>query len=117
MSNYVRAYVRAANFKATEFMQYLFPPGGGPSSNTCPRCPPHRLQLTSVRPIPKLLSAASRTFSFASGSVKLGHPVPELNFVRESKSAVPQQTHRYNPSPWKFQYSPAYASSVSPRRV
>ncbi len=30
-------------------MQKRLPVGGGPSSNTWPRCEPHRLQVTSVR--------------------------------------------------------------------
>src|SRR5919107_6178985 len=32
-----------------ELMQYLRPVGFGPSSNTCPRCAPHLLQLASMR--------------------------------------------------------------------
>ena len=91
---YVKFYSgRHTNRNATEFMQYLNPPGGGPSSNTCPKCAPHLRQLTSVRPIPKLVSACSATFSFAIGAVKLGHPVPDENFALESNSAVPQPTH------------------------
>jgi hypothetical protein len=37
------------NASATPFMQYRSPVGFGPSSNTWPKWPPHRLQCTSVR--------------------------------------------------------------------
>ena len=71
--------------------------GLGPSSNTCPRCQPQFLQLTSIRFIPKLLSSRYSILSSLIGSKKLGHPVPESNFVSEEKSSVPQHEHLYNP--------------------
>ena len=36
----------------------------------------------------------SVTFSFAIGCQKLGHPVPDSNFVAESNSALSQQMQR-----------------------
>ena len=45
------------------------------------------------------VSTASATF----GSVKLGQPVPESNFVSEEKSSAPQPAQRYMPSSWAFQ--------------
>mmetsp|Transcript_6306 Transcript_6306/g.25207 ORF Transcript_6306/g.25207 Transcript_6306/m.25207 type:complete len:81 (+) Transcript_6306:2124-2366(+) len=38
-----------SNFIAAPFMQYRKPVGGGPSSNTCPRCPWHAVHRTSER--------------------------------------------------------------------
>ena len=63
-------------------MQYRWPVGGGPSAKTCPRCPPQRLQCTSVRSIPKLLSSEVTTAPF-NGAQKLGQPVPLSYFVVE----------------------------------
>ena len=40
----------AATFAAVATLAAV---GGGPSSNTCPRCPPQRRQCTSVRGIRK----------------------------------------------------------------
>jgi len=34
-----------------------------------------------------------------AGSLKLGQPVPDSNFVSDENSAVPQAAHRYVPSP------------------
>ena len=45
----------------------------------------------------RLLSGRSSTCSRLAGSVKLGQPVPESNFVSEEKSSVPQQTQVYMP--------------------
>ena len=50
-----------------------------------------------MRSIPKLESRISVTFSAAMGCQKLGHPVPDSNFVAESKSALSQQMQRYSP--------------------
>ena len=82
------------NFSAAELMQYRKPDGFGPSSNTCPKCAPQRAQRTSVRSIPKELSDLETIFSAATGSQKLGQPVPDSNFVSDLKSAVPQLTQR-----------------------
>ncbi len=93
--NLRRTYsARPTNFSATEFAQYRLPAGGGPSSNTCPRCASQSLQAIAVRLIPNVASGASVTFSRAIGSEKLGQPVPESNFTRESNSAVTQHTQR-----------------------
>lgn len=64
--------------------------------------------------MPKLWSSLFSTFSGAMGAQKLGHPVPELNFVSELNSAVAQHTQRNNPFSSKFQYCPLNANSVSP---
>src|SRR4051812_4691578 len=57
------------------------------------------------------------TFSFATGAQKLGHPVPDSNFVSELKSALSQHMQRYSPLSCKFQYCPEKANSVSACRV
>jgi hypothetical protein len=51
------------------------------------------------------------------GCQKLGHPVPDSNFVCESNRAVSQQMHRYNPSAWFSRSEPLYGASVPSRRV
>ncbi len=91
------------NVKATPFMQYRNPVGLGPSSNTCLRCASHCRQDTSV---------LSTTLSFALGAQKLGHPVPESNFVSERNSAASQQTHRNNPFWCSLRLSAVYGRSV-----
>ena len=40
-----------------------------------------------------LWSVSVSTFSLAMGFQKLGQPVPDSNFVSESKRSFPQQTH------------------------
>ena len=75
-------------------MQYRFPVGPGPSSNTWPRWPPQAAQMTSVRIIPWLVSVSVTTLSSAAGSTKLGQPVPESNFASERKSSAPQPAQR-----------------------
>ena len=52
------------------------------------------MQETSSRVIPRLESVEVRIFSLAIGAQKLGHPVPESNFVSELKSALSQQMQR-----------------------
>jgi hypothetical protein len=52
------------------------------------------VQETSSRVIPKLVSVEVRTFSFAIGAQKLGHPVPDSNFVSELNNALSQQMQR-----------------------
>src|SRR5919198_5843461 len=56
----VRVFIRSSSpyclslsrLSAIEFIQYLFPVGAGPSSNTCPKCAPHLVHLTSFLIIP-----------------------------------------------------------------
>jgi len=48
--------------------------------------------MTSVLVIPCDVSLAAATLSSEIGDQKLGHPVPESNFVSELKSLLPQQT-------------------------
>jgi hypothetical protein len=42
----------------------------------------------------KLESVFVRTLFCDMGAVKLGHPVPDSNLVRELNKSLPQQTHR-----------------------
>ncbi len=93
-------------------MQYLIPVGCGPSGKTCPRCASHFEHTTSVLIIPWERSSFSETFSGATGSRKLGHPVPESNFAEKRKSSCPQQTHTYIPFSWWAWYFPVKALSV-----
>ena len=72
----------------------------GPSSNTWPRWPPQRLQTTSVRIIPCEMSRLISTASATAGSVKLGQPDPDSNFVSSRNSSAPQPAQRYMPSSW-----------------
>ena len=44
--------------------------------------------------MPKLVSIAFPTFSFAIGAQKLGQPVPDSNFVSELNKALSQQMQR-----------------------
>jgi hypothetical protein len=44
-------------------------------------------------------------FSLAMGAQKLGQPVPDSNFVLESKRAVSQQIQRNMPFAWLFGFS------------
>ena len=62
--------------------------------------------------MPWLVSALIAIFSSSTGLKKLGQPDPESNFAADSNSAMPQQTQRYTPSSWQFQYSPVKAGSV-----
>ena len=70
-----------------ELIQYRSLVGFGPSSNTCPKCEPHLLQLTSTLTIPKLLSSMYSIRSSSSGLKKLGQPVPESNFVSDENNS------------------------------
>src|SRR3954452_696393 len=98
-------------------MQYRRPPASrGPSSKTCPRCPPQLRHTTSVRRMPHDLSSRISTASATLGSVKLGQPVPESNLVLESNSSAPQPAQRYTPSSCLSQYLPVNARSVPPLR-
>jgi hypothetical protein len=85
-----------SKLSTTPLMQYLSPVGGGPSSKTWPRCPPHWLQWTSVRTIPKLRSVVV-SIAPSSGEKKLGQPVPLSNLRSALKSGWPQPTHRNVP--------------------
>lgn len=104
-------------FNAAELMQNRSPVGAGPSSNTCPRCAPQRLHITSVRRIPWLVSVSNFTLFAASGAQKLGHPVPDSNFSLEVKSGCPQQTHTKVPGSCESQYLPVKGGSVPFSRV
>src|ERR1700726_4898630 len=64
----------------------------------------------------KLLSERSSTFSVLAGSQKLGHPVPDSNFVFELNSSAPQAAHVYVPSALVWTYFPVNGRSVPFRR-
>jgi alkylation response protein AidB-like acyl-CoA dehydrogenase len=72
---------------------------------------------TSMRTIPWLRSSTSFTFVRSTAAQKDGQPVPESNFVSDGKSAVPQQTHLYMPTPLWAQYLPVKGGSVALQRV
>src|SRR5580658_2852421 len=91
---YLAAPVSVFKSNTAEFMQYRLPVGRGPSSNTWPRCDPHREQVTSVLRIPCEPSTRSLTAFSAIGLKKLGQPVPESNFVPASNSSCPQTAQR-----------------------
>src|SRR5579872_4967516 len=57
------------------------------------------------------------TFCFAIGCQKLGHPVPESNFVSELNNALPQQIQRYIPLSCDSAYFPVNGGSVPASRV
>src|SRR5512143_1647795 len=93
-------------------MQYLSPVGGGPSVNTWPRCASQRAQSTSVRRVNMLQSSLVVMFSFATGLVKLGQPVPDSNLSSELKRSRSQHTHLYVPFWWLSQYALSNGRSV-----
>ena len=74
------------------------PVGRGPSSNTCPRCPLHREQCTSVRYHSVRSRSVVVSTALSSGAQKLGQPVPLSNFVYESNRSWPHPAHRKTPS-------------------
>src|SRR5712672_1710085 len=71
VSTGIRGYL-SSRFNDAELMQYRWPVGPGPSSNTCPRCASHLAQRTSVRRMNSVRSDSVRTFSSVTGSAKLG---------------------------------------------
>src|SRR5580693_4942680 len=64
----------------------------------------------------RLLSGRSSTVSATAGSVKLGQPVPDSNFVSELNRSLPQPAQRYIPEPLLYTYSPVNGASVPARR-
>ena len=95
-------------------MQYRFPVSVGPSSKTWPKWAWQFLQRTSVRAMPREWSSMNSNRSCATGSSKLGQPVPESNFAPEENNGSPQTAQRYEPSSWWFQYLPVNGASVPP---
>src|SRR3954469_11224452 len=51
------------------------------------------------------------------GSVKLGQPVPESNFVFALNSSFPHAAQRYMPSSFECTYLPVKGGSVPCRRI
>ena len=62
-SSRARCSTSASKSSEQELMQYRWPVGFGPSSKTCPRWPPQRVQTTSVRLMNRLLSGRVSTAS------------------------------------------------------
>src|SRR3954454_24983282 len=58
------------------------------------------------------MSRLSSTASATLGSVKLGQPEPDSNFVSASNSSAPQPAHVYVPSAWLSTYLPLKGRSV-----
>ena len=77
--------------KHTPLLQYLLPVGFGPSSKTCPWCPPHFLQWYSVLGYPTAISVFS-TKTPGKDSKKDGQPEPLSYLALEVKSFVSQPT-------------------------
>src|SRR3989338_7738176 len=88
-------------------MQYLLPVGFGPSSKMCPRCPLHFLHTTSSLS----LSFINSTL-FGIESQKLGHPVPDSNFLSDENSSAPHPAQRYSPFSLLYSNAPVPGSSV-----
>src|SRR3989344_6114650 len=82
------------NFRDRELIQYLCPVGWGPSSKTWPRCEPQRLQTTSARCIPRLLSSFKLILALSIGCQNLGQPEPESYLVSEENNSCPQAPHQ-----------------------
>ena len=82
---------------AAPLMQYRSPVGRGPSSKTCPRCPPHRRQCTSMRRMPKLVSSVV-PIALSRGRQKLGHPVPLSYLASDENKGRPQPAQANTPA-------------------
>lgn len=83
-------------------------------TNTWPRCPPHPLQVISVR-IPSASALHSTRPGMASS--KLGHPHPESNLESERKSGDPHWRQTKAPFSWCETYSPENGASVPLRSM
>ena len=64
----------------------------------------------------KLLSGRSSTAAATAGSVKLGQPEPDSNFVSAVNSSASQAAQRYSPESLLYVYSPVNAGSVPASR-
>src|SRR3989344_924278 len=85
------------NSSEAEFVQKRRPPSSiGPSSKTCPTCPPS-LRI-SVRVVESELSSCIVTESSSIVLQKLGQPVPESYLWVLEKSGLPVTTSTYIPS-------------------
>jgi hypothetical protein len=82
----------------SELIQYRNPLGSGPSGNTWPKWASQVLQRTSTRTIPNDESFLYLMALSFMGWVKLGHPVPDSNFIVESNSGALQHTQLYLPA-------------------
>ena len=110
LTSRIRALPRSS---AHELMQYRSPPASrGPSLNTLPEVAAAALAHDLGADHPARTSRLVSTASATAGSVKLGQPEPESNFVSEENSSAPQPAQRYTPSSWQSQYWPVNARSV-----
>jgi hypothetical protein len=107
-----QSYFFSKNLSEAEFMQYLRPVGGGPSSKTWPKCPPHFEHSTSVLAMPSDPSFSIFMAFFETGEKKLGQPLMELNFSPELNRGASQAAQTYLPSFLLFQYKPQKGGSV-----
>src|SRR4051794_11665312 len=69
-----------------------------------------------MRCMPCAKSSSVMTLSATAGDVKLGHPVPESNFVSDANRAAPHAAQWYMPSSWLWTYLPVKGGSVPLRR-
>ena len=65
-----------------------------------------------MRSIPCELSSRAPRLAAVAGSVKLGQPVPESNFVSDENSSAPQAAQWYVPLSLEYTYSPLNGRSV-----
>src|SRR5512132_3202888 len=63
--------------------------------------------------MPCEVSVEVSTASPNMGSVKLGQPEPDSNFVSALNRALPQPAQRYTPSPFSLTYLPVHGRSVA----
>src|SRR6266480_6595059 len=104
-------FLSGTKYSASEFIQYRLPVGCGPSSKTCPRCPPH-LSRTSTRGSPGILSSSFKTkASGRIGAQNDGQPVPESYFCSERKTGSLHPALKY--VPFLFSYSSAPVKGIS----
>lgn len=76
----------------TEFMQNRFPVGGGPSSNRCPRCPPHRA-AEHLRPAHSMRGVGlAPKNSGLIGDCTCSRGLEETGPARQSRSGGPAAT-------------------------
>ena len=107
----------AKNFRAAELMQNRRPVGLGPSVKTWPRWLSQTRHETAVRTSIRVPSGSSLMFSSAMGSQKLGHPVPESNFVLELNTSSSHPAQRKTPRRFSWSRAPLNGRSVSARRM
>mmetsp|Transcript_42857 Transcript_42857/g.121452 ORF Transcript_42857/g.121452 Transcript_42857/m.121452 type:complete len:246 (+) Transcript_42857:772-1509(+) len=106
------------NFIDAAFMQYRFLRGGGPSSNTWPRCAPLLASNTSVRRSkgPNAISFGSFLSMTCMGSTGLrndNHPVPLSYLSSDENSGRPLIAPTHMPFSFVFHLYPLTVSPVN----